>query len=79
LGPINAANIIHTVYLTELPSEYSKNPKSFHTVCYIYLNLVKLRLKVAPIFGLGASGAFLVFFFGEVSAKPQGHQGATRL
>ena len=36
---------------------------------YIYLNLVKLRLKLAPVFGLGAAGAFLVFFFGEVSDK----------
>jgi len=36
---------------------------------YIYRNLVQLRLILAPIFGLGVSGAFLVFFFGEVSDK----------
>jgi hypothetical protein len=35
----------------------------------IHRNLVKLRLALAPIFGLGASCAFLVIFFGEVSDK----------
>src|ERR1700677_3142752 len=34
---------------------------------YIYRNLVQLRLILAPIFGLGGSCAFLVFFSGEVS------------
>jgi len=42
---------------------------------YIYLYLVQLRLNgnvplnLAPVFELGASCAFLVFFFGEVSDK----------
>jgi hypothetical protein len=35
----------------------------------IYRNLVQLRLNLAPVFGLGANGAFLVFFFVEVSNK----------
>jgi hypothetical protein len=34
---------------------------------YIYRNLAQLRHNLAPIFGLGASGVFLVFFSGEVS------------
>ena len=39
---------------------------------YIYRNLVQLRLVLAPVFGLGAACAFLVFFFGEVSEKGKG-------
>jgi hypothetical protein len=46
---------------------------------YIYFNLVKLGLALAPVFGLGACCAFLVFFFGEVNAKSQRRQDATRL
>ena len=46
---------------------------------YIYRNLVKLRLKLAPIFGLGGCCAFFGVFFGGGQlkvAKPPGRNAA---
>jgi hypothetical protein len=51
-------------------SSKNKNRRLYLVIFgYIYLNLVQLGLALAPIFGLGASCAFLEFFFGEVSDK----------
>jgi hypothetical protein len=51
-------------------SSKNKNRRLYLVIfTYIYRNLVQLRLSLASVFGLGASGAFLVFFFGEVRDK----------
>jgi hypothetical protein len=51
-------------------SSKNKNRRLYLVIFgYIYRNLAQLRLKLAPVFGLGAACAFLVFFCGEVSDK----------
>jgi hypothetical protein len=45
------------------------HPNTSAVFSHSLLYLVKLRLQLLPVFRLGGSCAFLVFFFGEVSDK----------